>query len=67
MKPIGGSILGVLAGVIVGGIIIGFIFLAGGIANMLMIPHPIWVWIVALPAFLVCGYAGGRAESKKEI
>jgi MFS family permease len=34
------------------------VLLAGGIANMILLPHPIWVWVAAIAGFLVGGHLG---------
>jgi hypothetical protein len=39
--------------------IVAGLLLCGGVANMLMLPHPAWVWVVGLALFLAGGYAGG--------
>jgi len=39
---------------------IGALLLATGVTNMLMIPHPIWVWMGAFAVFTGGSYAGGR-------
>jgi hypothetical protein len=38
--------------------IVTVVLLAGGIANMIMLPHPLWVWVAAVAAFLVGGHLG---------
>jgi hypothetical protein len=42
------------------GALIGGLFLALGVANMLMLPHPAWVWVCGVSAFVLSGYLGGR-------
>jgi hypothetical protein len=46
------------------GLIIGVLFLLAGIANMLMLPHPLWFWVVGLAVFLPAGYLGGKCASR---
>ncbi len=50
---------------IVHGAVIGTVFLLLGVANMLMFPHPIWVWIAGIAIFIGCGYAGGRLAAAR--
>jgi hypothetical protein len=40
--------------------VIGAVILAGAAANMLMIPHPAWMWVGALVLIPLAAYAGGR-------
>jgi len=43
------------------GVAIGFVFLAGGIANVMMLPSPLWFTILDLVvAYLPMAYIGGR-------
>lgn len=35
-----------------------FLLWLGGLANLLMLPHPIWMWPVGLSAFPVFGWLG---------
>lgn len=44
--------------------IVAVLLLCGGVANMLMLPHPAWVWIVGLALFLLGGCAGGRLAKR---
>ncbi|MGE5813847.1 MAG: hypothetical protein ACM36C_05120 [Acidobacteriota bacterium] len=44
--------------------IVAGLLLCGGVANMLMLPHPAWVWVVGLSLFLLGGYAGGRLAQR---
>ena len=47
-------------------LIIGVIFLAGGIANIVMLPSPIWFTVVDLAgAYLPMGYLAGKLVEKK--
>ena len=47
---------------------IGFLFLAGGIANVVMLPSPLWYTIVDLAgAYIPMGYLSGKLASKKSI
>jgi hypothetical protein len=41
-------------------IFVGALFLVGGIANLLMVPHPIWFWIACIVVFIVATIAGTR-------
>ena len=48
------------------GIVVGGLLLLGGLPNLIMIPHPIWVWILALlifPFFTTIGSVLGSAGS----
>jgi hypothetical protein len=40
------------------GLLIGSFGLLGAILNMLMIPHPIWMWILGVAEFLPMSYLG---------
>jgi len=42
------------------GLIVGALFLAGGIMTMLVIPHPAWMWIGGIAALAGCSYLGAR-------
>lgn len=47
-------------------LIIGVIFLAGGIANIIMLPSPIWFTVVDLAgAYLPMGFMAGKLIEKK--
>jgi hypothetical protein len=47
-------------------LIIGVIFLAGGIANIVMLPSPIWFTVVDLAgAYLPMGFMAGKLVEKK--
>jgi hypothetical protein len=45
---------------IVFGLVIGAFGLVAAIFNMLMIPHPAWVWVVGLAEFIPAAYLGAR-------
>jgi hypothetical protein len=45
---------------IVHGLIVGVLLLAGGIYNMLEIPHPLWFWVLGVAVFLPSAYLGAR-------
>jgi hypothetical protein len=49
---------------LVHGNIIGTLLLGTGVANMLMLPHPAWMWVLGVIAFVACGYAGGRLAAR---
>ena len=66
-----GSFLGAwLAGRIAGrnplihGLVVTVILMITGIANMIMLPHPIWVWALGILAFLGCGYLGAKLSAR---
>jgi hypothetical protein len=42
------------------GLVVGALFLLAGVLNMLMIPHPAWMWAGAVLVFVVCSYLGAR-------
>jgi hypothetical protein len=42
------------------GILVGLVFLAGGIANFLAIPHPWWVIVASSVAFCVAPFIGAK-------
>ena len=46
-------------------IIVAILIILSGIANMLMIPHPIWIWIGGLFLPLPCALAGARLAPAK--
>lgn len=46
-------------------VIVGLILTALGIANFLMLTHPIWFVIIGLPMFLMMSMAGGRVAAVK--
>ena len=45
--------------------IVGAVLMLFGIANMLMIPHPIWFWALGLAVFLPSAYFGGKLLSPR--
>lgn len=40
------------------GAIVTAVLLAAGVANMVMLPHPAWVWVVGILLFVTGGCAG---------
>lgn len=53
-----------ISGVVATGYIIGALLLAGGVTNLLAIPHPVWMWpgaIVAIGAGTLAGVQSGPA------
>jgi site-specific recombinase len=42
------------------GLIVGGLLTLAGVANNLMIPPPMWFWVVSLVVFLPAAYAGAR-------
>ena len=48
-------------------LIVGGLLMVAGIANMLMIPHPAWFWIVGLAVYLPFAYLGGKIASKLAV
>ena len=45
------------------GMAIGIVGLLGAVAHMLMIPHPVWLWVVAIAEFLPAAYLGAWLAS----
>ena len=52
---------------LVHGLIVGVIFLVAGILNMLMIPHPWWMWAGGIVALAGCSYLGARLAASRSI
>lgn len=46
------------------GLLLGGLFLVGAVVNMLMIPHPVWFWIVGLAIFLPSAYLGAKRGAR---
>lgn len=42
------------------GLVVGVLGLAAAIANMLMIPHPVWFWVLGVAVFLPTAWLGAR-------
>jgi len=42
------------------GIVVGSILLAAAVANMLMLPYPVWFWVANLVGFPVCFTLGAK-------
>jgi hypothetical protein len=51
---------------LVHGRVIGFLFLAAGVLNMLMIPHPVWFWVLGVAVFLPSAYLGAKVAENKQ-
>lgn len=47
--------------------VVAAILLASGVMNMLMLPHPIWVWMAGLAGFVTGGYAGSLLGARRTI
>ncbi len=45
---------------IVHGLVVGALFLLAGVLNMLLIPHPWWMWVGGIAALAGCSYLGAR-------
>jgi len=45
-------------------LVVGGVLMILGIINMLMIPHPIWFWILGLLVYIPCAYLGGKLGIK---
>ena len=46
-------------------LITGIILTVFGVANMLEIPHPMWMMILSIVCFIPCAYFGGRIIKRK--
>jgi len=42
------------------GLAVGALFLGAGVMNMLMIPHPWWMWVGGILALAGCSFLGAR-------
>ena len=42
------------------GMVVGVLMLVAGVANMLMIPHPLWFWGAGVAVFPLTAWLGGR-------
>jgi len=49
------------------GLIVGVLLLAGGIANMLMLPHPAWFWVLGVAVFVLAAYLGSRLAARRPL
>ena len=49
------------------GYLIGLLLLAAGIANMVMIPHPVWMWIGGIIVILLGTMVGSRLAARQRI
>jgi hypothetical protein len=49
------------------GIVVGALFLVAGIANLLMVPHPIWFWIACIVVFIAATIAGTRLGALRVV
>lgn len=47
------------------GMIVGGLLMTAGIMNLLMIPHPLWFWIVSVAAYFPAAYAGARFGQRR--
>ncbi|MEM9557738.1 MAG: hypothetical protein AAGC60_25995 [Acidobacteriota bacterium] len=45
-------------------LIVAALVLAAGVATMLMIPHPPWMWVAAFVIAAVAGFAGGQLGAR---
>jgi hypothetical protein len=73
---IGGWILGGVAGgwtatrlsarrTAIHGLVVGALLTLGGIANNLMIPPPLWFWVVSLLVLMPAAYLGARLARRR--
>ncbi len=42
------------------GMVVGLLMLAAGVANMLIIPHPLWFWFPGVAVYPLTAWLGGR-------
>ena len=68
-----GSFVGGLLAAVIGrhapvghALVLGVLLTLAGIANNLMIPPPMWFWLVSLLVFLPAAYAGARLAPGKQ-
>lgn len=47
--------------------VVGGLVALGAFANLLMIPHPFWFWLVALLLVPLAAYAAGRLGVRREL
>jgi len=40
--------------------IVGALLMLAGIMNMIMIPHPTWLWVLGITVYLPAAYLGAR-------
>ena len=45
--------------------IVATLLLGTGVANMLMLPHTAWVWVLGVIIFVACGYGGGVLAARR--
>jgi len=45
---------------VVHGYVVAGLVLAAAVANMIMLPHPVWFWAAAGAVIVVAGHWGGR-------
>ena len=48
-------------------IITGALLMISGIANMIMLPHPVWMWVAGLLIFIPFAYLGSSYLNKNKI
>jgi len=46
-------------------LIVGGLLMAAGIMKMLMIPHPMWFWVLGVAVYLPAAYAGASLGQKR--
>ena len=46
-------------------LIVGGLLMIAGISEMLMIPHPIWFWVLGTVVFIPVAYLGGRLATRR--
>lgn len=48
---------------LVHGLIVGALFLLASVLTVLMLPHPVWMWVGAVVALTGCTYLGARGAT----
>ena len=48
-------------------LITGGILMAASILNLMLIPHPLWMWLVVIIGYIPIAFIGGRMVRKKEM
>jgi hypothetical protein len=54
-------------GKLVFGLAIGALFLLAGVAMMLSIPHPLWMWVIGVAEVLPAAYLGARLAAPRRV
>ena len=46
------------------GMTVAVLLLVAGVLNMMLVPHPIWVWVLGVAAFIGFGYLGSKLAER---